>query len=131
MAYISSRSATVSTNCSDWPSSTFFSPRNSVEFRPFRKDAARVDRMLAVAVAPAADGVEVLHREADRVHPRMAAGACRCRAVLNHRVAQRERLAGSRFVLSAGTSAGGGGGAAESRFSSTHLPRSTGDVRVE
>ena len=28
-------------------------------------------------------------------------------------------------------SAGGGGGAADSRFSSTHLPRSTGDVRVE
>ena len=27
-------------------------------------------------------------------------------------------------------SAGGGGGADDSRFSSTHLPRSTGEVRV-
>src|SRR5204863_24897 len=33
-------------------------------------------------------------------------------------------------VLSAGMFAGGGGGAADRRFSSTHLPRTTGDVRV-
>ena len=33
-------------------------------------------------------------------------------------------------VLSAGTSGGGGGGGEASRFSSTHLPRRTGDVRV-
>ena len=32
--------------------------------------------------------------------------------------------------FSAGTSGGGGGGGAPSRFSSTHLPRSTGDVVV-
>ena len=33
-------------------------------------------------------------------------------------------------ILSAGMFAGGGGGAEESRFSSTHLPRTTGEVRV-
>ena len=32
--------------------------------------------------------------------------------------------------LSAGTLSGGGGGAAPSRFSSTHLPRTGGEVRV-
>src|SRR5258705_245649 len=35
-------------------------------------------------------------------------------------------LASSRF----GTSGGGGGGGAPTRFSSTHFPRSTGDVRL-
>ncbi len=39
--------------------------------------------------------------------------------------------AASSSVLSAGTSAGGGGGGEASRLSSTYLPRSTGDVRVE
>src|SRR5262249_24092393 len=33
-------------------------------------------------------------------------------------------------VFSAGTTAGGGGGGDESRFSSTHFPRTTGEVRV-
>ena len=106
-------------------------PGDSLEFRPLRKHACRVDRLLAVAIAPAAHGVEVLHREADRVHPRVAAGARRRGPVLNHRVAKRQRLAGAVSVFSDGTSAGGGGGAADSRFSSTHLPRSTGEVRVE
>ncbi|PWU10759.1 MAG: hypothetical protein C5B51_03805 [Terriglobia bacterium] len=34
-------------------------------------------------------------------------------------------------VLSDGTLGGGGGGGAASRFSSTYLPRNTGEVRVE
>ena len=35
----------------------------------------------------------------------------------------------SSFSLRAGTSGGGGGGGEPSRFSNTHLPRTTGDVR--
>ena len=85
-----------------------------------------------ILVAPPADGVEVLHREADRIHAGVATGAGRIRAMLHHRFAHRERLPGSLpSVLSAGTFGGGGGGGEASRFSSTYLPRSTGDVRVE
>ncbi len=46
-----------------------------------------------------------------------------------HLLPQRHRLP-DRRSSSAGTSAGGSGGGASSRLSSTHLPRSTGEVRV-
>ena len=39
-------------------------------------------------------------------------------------------LSDSSFSLRAGTSGGGAGGGAPSMFSSSHLPRTTGDVRV-
>ena len=56
------------------------------------------------------------------------AGLARC---CGHRVAHRQRLARrAPSVFSAGTFGGGGGGGDDSRFSSTHLPRSTGEVRV-
>src|SRR5260221_1343348 len=41
-----------------------------------------------------------------------------------------ERVADSVLSFSAGTSGSGGGGGDPSRFSRTHLPRITGDVRV-
>ena len=80
--------------------------------------------------APRADGVEVLEREAERVHHLVAARARRVRAVLLHPLAHRQRLAAlARFSSSGGTFGGGGGGGVPSMFSSIHLPRSTGDVR--
>ena len=57
------------------------------------------------------------------------AGLARCRVIASRIVSSSPGLAP--VVSSAGISGGGGGGAADNRFSSTHLPRSTGDVRVE
>ena len=81
-------------------------------------------------VAPAADRVEVLEREADRIHQLVAAGARRVRAVLLHPLAHRQRLAVGCRRSSGGTFGGGGGGGVPSRFSSIHLPRTTGEVRL-
>ena len=77
---------------------------------------------------PAADAVEVLEGEADRVHELVAARARRILAVLLHAVAHRLALPG--FSSSGGTSAGGGGGGVPRMFVSTYLPRVTGDVRL-
>ena len=76
--------------------------------------------------------VEVVEREADRIHPRVAAGACRIRAMLGHRFPHREAPCRSLLlsVIRAGTSAGGGGGGAPRIFDSTYFPRSTGEVRL-
>ena len=45
-----------------------------------------------LARAPGADGVEVLEREADRIHHLVAAGADRVRPMLRHLLAHRARL---------------------------------------
>ena len=54
------------------------------------------------------------------------AGLARCRAMRSRIVAGAARSPGS---SSSGMSGGGGGGGAPSRFSSSHFPRSTGEVR--
>ena len=85
----------------------------------------------AIARAPPADQVEVLEREPDRIHDldgtRAHVGFSRCISIF---CAQRRRL--WRLLdssSSGGTFGGGSGGGTPSRFSSTHLPRDTGDVR--
>ena len=80
--------------------------------------------------APDADGVEVLEREAERVHQRVAARAARIardapRAARGSSACGRSPPESSR----SGTSGGGGGGGTPSRFSRIHLPRTTGEVR--
>ena len=79
---------------------------------------------------PRADRVEVLEAEAERIHPAMARRAGRILAVQLQLLAHRGRGADLRLRLRFGTSGGGSGGGASSRLSSTHRPRSTGDVRV-
>ena len=99
--------------------------------RPAAPEASIGCRASAVACAPRADRVEVLEREAradpSRVWQVAQAGL---RAVLLHPLAHRARLvAASLLPRAAARSAGGGGGGVPRRFSRTHLPRSTGEVR--
>src|SRR6266853_2804567 len=55
-------------------------------------------------------------------------GFARCAVIASRIVSVLPASAPS--VFKAGMFGGGGGGAADNRFSSTHLPRTTGDVRV-
>ena len=55
------------------------------------------------------------------------AGFARCCTIASRIVSGLPVVSAS--VFSAGTFGGGGGGGADNRFSSTHLPRFTGDVR--
>ena len=81
------------------------------------------------ACASAPTRVEVLEREAERIHQLVARRTGRIRAVLLHPLAH-DRLRLRLVALgSGGTFGGGAGGGVPSRFSRTHLPRSTGDVR--
>ena len=60
--------------------------------RPRQLDG-RVDLRPPVVLAPAADGVEVLHGETERIHPAVAARTDRTAAVQLHPLAQRCRVA--------------------------------------
>ena len=82
---------------------------------------------------PAADRVEVVEREAERVHQAVTDRAARVGAVRLHPLRRCERggAPASVFSSSGGTLAGGAGGGAPSTRSSSHLPRFTTDVRVE
>ena len=88
--------------------------------------------MVAVVDAsPASDRVEILERQARRVHHRVATARrpdSRDAAAMRSRI-ERHAAAGPGSRRGPGTSGGGGGGGVPSRFSSIHLPRSTGDVR--
>ena len=84
-------------------------------------DAASIARAV-VDRAPAADAVEVLERQPDRIHQLVAAGAGRVAAVLLHAVAHRRALPG--VSSSGGTLSGGAGGGVPRMFVSTYLPRS-------
>src|SRR5204863_3998535 len=57
-------------------------------------------------------------------------GFARCLTIAS-RIVSGAPPAASSSVFRAGTSGGGGGGGEASRLSSTYLPRSTGEVRVE
>src|SRR4051794_5492542 len=57
------------------------------------------------------------------------AGCCRCCTIASRKESSSPDLLFS--VLNEGTFGGGGGGGEANRFSSTYLPRNTGDVRVE
>ena len=93
--------------------------------------ARGVDRAVAFGGRPpAAHRVEVLQREPERIHRRVAARARRVAAVLLEPRAHRDEPPALVLVRSASaTSGGGGGGGAPSKLPSTHLPRSTGEVR--
>ena len=86
---------------------------------------------LAVRRAPLADGVEVLEAEAERIHARVAARAHRVGAMLLEHLAHRRGLARSCSRRDSCSRSGGGGGTGAARmFSSSHLPRMVGEVRV-
>ena len=73
--------------------------------------------------------IVVLERQAERIHRRVADAALRISPMLLHPFAHRCRTATLASLGRSGTSAGGGGGGVPSTLASTHLPRSTGDVR--
>ena len=107
-------------------------PGHAVHARAVGKHIARVDsRAVFGDRSPAAHGVEVLQREADRVHQLVAAAhAARWRGGAPSARASCAVAAPAGGSSSAGTSGGGAGGGAPSRLSRTHFPRSTGDVVV-
>src|SRR5947209_6506140 len=55
-----------------------------VEFRPIGQVGRRVDRLVAFTGPPLSSRIEILEREAERVHARVAAGADRVGAMLFH-----------------------------------------------
>jgi hypothetical protein len=68
---------------------------HAVHFAAVGELAGRIDRASGLARAPRTDGVEVLEREADRIHHLVAARAHRIRAMLRHQLAHAFRhLAG-------------------------------------
>ena len=80
---------------------------------------------------PSADDVEVLEREAQRIDDRMAAVARRdsagaAPAARGSTAARAPGLVSARFVSTPG---GGGGTGRPKMLFSSHLPRSTGEVR--
>ena len=84
-------------------------------------------------VAPLRGHVEVVEREPDRIHEAVAGVARRVRAVHLHPLARRQHACRSStppVSSSAGMSGGGGGGGVPISTSITHLPRSTGEVRL-
>ena len=101
-----------------------------MKLRPSGSVARGVDRPLAVLLAPRADRVVVLEREAERVHRLVAgrAGRVACGAPRAAAAAARRRRPSSSAMR--GVPGGGSGGGAFSMFSRIHLPRSTGEVRV-
>ena len=66
----------------------------------------------------------------ERVHDAVAGRAGGIGAVHFHALAHGHRLASPSFSASAGTFGGGGGGGVPRSFSSTHLPRIVGAVRL-
>ena len=74
-------------------------------------------------VRAAADRVELLERQADRIHQVVAAGAGRRCSDARPAACAPTRLPSTVLSFSAGTSGSGGGGGTPSRLSSTHLPR--------
>ena len=107
----------------------FLEPRDAGELAAIRKTARSIDRFAFFERSPAADRVEVLQREADRIHQVVAARAGDVGAVFGQSLAHGE-VAETVLSLSAGTSGNGGGGGVPTMFARTQLPRITGDVRV-
>ena len=107
--------------------------RTSANFRPPGQLAGGVDRELAVRRPPAADGVVVLEREAERVHLLVAGGALGVGPVLLHPLAERGGVDGVlALVQLRGRSGGGGGGGVPRICCKIHLPalHRRGPVRV-
>ena len=116
-----------------WRSSASPQARDALERRCRRADCRTTSSGVAAFARASRQrpiGVEVLQREADRIHRAVAAwrtsGFARCCAI---RSRIDERLATRRCPADGGTFGGGGGGGMPRRLSSTHLPRSTGEVR--
>ena len=95
--------------------------------RPPESCAGGIDGLALIGVAPAADRVVVLEREADGIHLRVTARAGGVLSMLLHPLAHRPVVT---VAGSAGTFGGGGDGGAQSSSASTHWPRRTGEVRV-
>ena len=87
-----------------------------------------------VLAAPAADAVEILQRQTDRIHQLVASFAW---LILHDAVSSGREPTSAQSVTpcpfvfsgSGGTFGGGEGGGLPSRFSRIHEPRVTGDVR--
>ena len=115
---------TVSTKASRWPRMNARSPASPSNFCAGRERALRVDRRCRPrSTRPAlSDRVEVLEREPERIHRRVAvahAGFFRC---CSSRSRTDAGLPPSPRSGRPGTFGGGGGGGLPRRFSSTHLP---------
>jgi hypothetical protein len=82
-----------------------------------------------IGIAPLADGVEVIEGEPERIHLRVAGGASRVAAMVFEAFPDRLRPAIRAFVLQRRHVGRRGGGGVPRMFSSSHLPRKTGDVR--
>ena len=91
-----------------------------------RRSRRSAGRRRACAMA---DGIVVFERETERVHRRVARSAHRIGAVLFH-LLPHGAGEGPPLASIEPTPGGGGGGGVFSTFSSIHLPRSTGEVRV-
>ncbi len=65
---------------------------HALEFRPVGQGGGRIDRDPVLRVAPFPDGVEILERESQRVHPHVTAGARRILTVLFQPLAHRHRM---------------------------------------
>ena len=125
--------STVLTNSRAASSSTVANSAGPSKLRAVRQHAGRVDRPAPSSrVRHVPMRVEVLEREAQRVHPRVAARAHRILrdAARAARAPSAAPLPSAPSSSRAGTLGGGGGGGAPRRFSSSHLPRSTGEVRL-
>ena len=93
-AYVISLSVSVCTNCSGRLMSATAKIGRAADRRAVDQLAGRVDLRAGVSVlsSPLANGVEVLEREAKRIHHAVAGVARRLRAMLLHDLAHRARL---------------------------------------
>ena len=95
-----------------------------------RQAAGGVDRAPVVVGPPAADGIVIFEREADRIHQLMTSGAGRIAAMLGDTLAHRQGFAIRRSLSARAHSAAAAAAACPRIFARIHLPRSTGEVRV-
>ena len=111
--------------------SAAFSSAGPVNSPAARQSARRIDRLARVAVAPAADGVEVFQPEAQRVHAPVADRRRPGRSgAVPSAVAACPHVRGPLPSFSASTPDGGGDGGVPRMFSRIHLPRLTGERSI-
>ena len=92
-AKVSSFSVTAATKRSGRASNACFSPVTPSNVAPFgRPPAASIGAPSYSLGPPAADRVEVLHRQPDRIHQHVARRAGRVRAMLYHPLAHRRHV---------------------------------------
>ena len=105
------------------------SARRDHESSPAGQMSRGIDRLVSVRGPPAADGVEVLEAEAERVHAAVARGTGRVGPVPFHPLAERARATVLVSFLESLHARRRGRGGVPRMFSRIHLPRLTGEVR--